>query len=81
MKKSRFNLIPSAGTFFQLADYSQISREPDTEFAAWLTKEHKVAVIPVSVFYQSPPDQHIVRFCFAKHGQTLQEAAERLLEL
>jgi methionine aminotransferase len=81
LKNSRFNLIPSAGTFFQLADYSPISKVPDAEFAAWLTREHKVAVIPVSVFYQQPPEQHIVRFCFAKDDGTLQEAAERLLAL
>jgi methionine aminotransferase len=81
LKNSRFNLVPSAGTFFQLADYSPISKVLDTEFAAWLTREHKVAVIPVSVFYQQPPEQHIVRFCFAKDDGTLQEAAERLLAL
>jgi len=81
MKKSRFDLVPSSGTYFQLADYRAISGEADTEFAARLTKEYKVAVIPVSVFYQHPPDQHIVRFCFAKHDATLQEAAKRLLAL
>jgi methionine aminotransferase len=81
LDNSRFNLIPAAGTFFQLADYSAISEEPDTDFAARLTKEHKVAVIPVSVFYRQPPDQRIVRFCFAKHDATLKEAADRLLAL
>jgi methionine aminotransferase len=81
LDKSRFNMIPTAGTFFQLADYSPISDEPDTEFAARLTREHKVAVIPVSVFYRQPPEQRIIRFCFAKNDGTLREAAERLLAL
>jgi methionine aminotransferase len=81
LSKSRFNIKPSAGTYFQLADYSLISDEPDTEFATRLTRDHKVAVIPVSVFYQQPPDQHIIRFCFAKDDETLKEAAERLLAL
>jgi len=78
LKKSRFNFIPSQGTYFQLADYSALSDEPDTRFARWLTREHQVAVIPVSVFYRQPPDQRIVRFCFAKHDETLERAARKL---
>ena len=81
MNKSRFKMKPSEGSFFQLADYSEISDESDTVFANRLTKEHKVAVIPVSVFYRQPPGQKIVRFCFAKDDDTLREAAQRLVEL
>jgi methionine aminotransferase len=72
---------PSAGTYFQLADYSRISDLPDVEFARWLTSEHGVAVIPISVFYERPPEQRLVRFCFAKHDETLDAAARRLREL
>jgi len=78
MAPSQFKLLPSAGTYFQLADYSAISEKTDTEFAAWLTREYKVATIPVSVFYKQAPDQRVVRFCFAKHDDTLQEATKRL---
>jgi len=81
MAPSQFSLMPSSGTYFQLADYSAISDEADTEFAARLTREHKVAAIPVSVFYKQPPDQRIVRFCFAKHDDTLRDAAARLIDL
>lgn len=81
MQPSAFKLIPSSGTFFQLADYSAISDQSDTEFAARLTREHKVAAIPVSVFYEQAPDQRIVRFCFAKENNTLQLAANRLASL
>ena len=81
LQTSRFRLQPTAGSFFQLADYSAISDEPDTEFAIRLTREAKVAVIPISVFYQHPPKQNVVRFCFAKNEATLRQAAERLLRL
>jgi methionine aminotransferase len=81
MAPSAFKLVPAAGTFFQLADYSAISDEVDTEFAARLTREHRVAAIPVSVFYQDPPNQKVVRFCFAKDNETLEKAAERLIAL
>ena len=81
LEPSRFVCRPAAGTFFQLADYSAISDEPDTAFAARLTREHKVAAIPVSVFYRQPPDQRVVRFCFAKNEETLREATRRLAQV
>jgi methionine aminotransferase len=54
---------------------------PDVEFARWLTIEHGVATIPVSVFYREPPQMRLVRFCFAKENATLDAAAERLRRL
>lgn len=81
MAASRFKVIPSAGTYFQLADYSDISHEPDTEFSARITREFKVGSIPMSVFYKNPPDQHILRFCFAKHGDTLTAAVNNLIKV
>jgi len=43
---------------------------------------HKVTTIPVSAFYRAPDAQasnhHLVRFCFAKEDQTLDEAIRRL---
>jgi len=78
LKPSEFCLTPATGTYFQLLDYSAISGMVDTEFANWLTREHKVAAIPISVFYRQPPDQRVIRLCFAKNDQTLREAAERL---
>jgi len=78
---TRFRALPAAGTYFQLADYGAISDLPDVEFARWLTIEHGVATIPVSVFYADPPDMRLVRFCFAKENATLDAAAERLRRL
>jgi len=72
---SRFKLLPSTGTYFQLADYGDISDMKDTDFANWMTQEKGVAVIPLSPFYQNPPDTRIIRFCFAKQNPTLAEAA------
>jgi methionine aminotransferase len=72
---------PSAGTYFQLADYSAVSDLPDVEFARWLTREIGVAAIPVSVFSASATPAHLVRFCFAKHETTLDAAGERLRRL
>ena len=82
LHESRFRLTPSAGTFFQLVDYSAISNEPDTVLARRWTVEHKIASIPVSVFYQEPPDdQRYLRLCFAKDDATLERAAAVLCKL
>ena len=79
---TKFRPQPAPGTYFQLADYSAISTQRDVDFARWLTIEHGVAVIPISVFYdQPPPDLTLVRFCFAKENATLDAAAERLARL
>lgn len=78
---TKFTFTPAAGTYFQLADYGRISDSPDVEFARWLTIEHGVAVIPISVFYERPPDTRLVRFCFAKGSAMLDAAAHRLREL
>lgn len=81
LAETRFRALPAPGTYFQLADYSEISQQPDVEFARWLTIEHGVATIPVSVFYETPPDIRLVRFCFAKENATLDAAAARLRRL
>jgi methionine aminotransferase len=73
--------VPTAGTYFQLADYSAVSRQPDIEFARALTTEIGVAAIPISVFSASPPGERLVRFCFAKNDATLDAAGERLSRL
>lgn len=78
---TRFRVAPSRGTYFQLADYGAISALPDTEFARRLTTEHGVAVIPISVFYAEAPSATLVRFCFAKEGRTLEDAAARLADV
>lgn len=77
---SRFTFTRTPGTYFQLADYSAIRPDlDDVAMAQWLTREHCVAAIPVSVFSERPdPAQRLVRFCFAKREDTLRQAAEKL---
>ena len=81
MRASRFELLPSAGTYFQLAAYRQISDQPDTDFTRDLIREAGVAAIPVSAFYADRRDDRVIRFCFAKNAETLDAAAERLVRL
>ena len=78
LEGSRFKVLPCHGTYFQLLDYSEITKIPDTEFAEKLTKENKIASIPVSVFYSASIDKKVLRFCFAKTDETIIEAANIL---
>jgi len=82
LSTTRFRPLESAGSFFLIADYRQISTLPEAEFARQLTVDHKVTTIPMSAFYQAPDapssNHHLVRFCFAKADQTLQDAIARL---
>lgn len=85
LQDTRFRVLPCPGTFFLLADYREISDLPEAEFSIWMTKTHGVTVIPVSAFYADPasPDSNhgIIRFCFAKKEQTLNEAIARLRKI
>ena len=78
LEGSRFELLPSDGTYFQLARYDKINDLPDTEFARWLTIEKGVAVIPVSAFMPDGTDHGLIRFCFAKNETTLAAAGAKL---
>lgn len=83
--KTRFKPLESHGTFFLLADYSQISNQSESEFSIWLAQHHGVVVIPVSAFYAestaSNANHSIVRFCFAKKDTTLESALDRLMRI
>ncbi|MEJ7779049.1 MAG: aminotransferase class I/II-fold pyridoxal phosphate-dependent enzyme [Daejeonella sp.] len=78
MKGTRFDLLTCSGSYFQSVQYSRISDEKDTDLAMRLITEFGVASIPVSAFYHRRSDHHVLRFCFAKKQETLEEAVYRL---
>ena len=78
LKNSRWKIIPTHGTYFILLDYSEISDEPEFDFAVRLTKEYGVASIPLSSFYHDGFEQRCLRFCFAKKEETLRQAVNIL---
>ncbi|WP_432239240.1 pyridoxal phosphate-dependent aminotransferase [Herbaspirillum robiniae] len=81
LKNTRFELLPSEGTYFQCVKYGAISDLSEAEFCKWLTTEIGVAAIPVSAFYNTPKESGIVRFCYAKKDETLRLALDRLAKL
>tara|TARA_Y100000815_G_C13287857_1_gene479547 strand:+ start:172 stop:1314 length:1143 start_codon:yes stop_codon:yes gene_type:complete len=81
ISQSRFKFTPSKGTYFQVLDYSEITDEHDVDFAKRLTKEFKIASIPMSVFNEQGKDDKVLRFCFAKTDETLVKASEILCKI
>ena len=81
INNSRFRALPCKGTYFQMLDYSLISKESDMDFAKRLIVESKVASIPTSSFYHDGDDHKVLRFCFAKRDETLEKAAEILCKI
>jgi methionine aminotransferase len=75
---SRFELLPSAGSFFMLARFGAFSDESDSDFVLRLIRESRVATIPLSAFYSDGTDNRIIRLSFAKDDDTLREGARRL---
>lgn len=77
LRNSRFHFTPSQGTYFQNLNYSAIRPDlDDVEMCKFLAEQHGIVAIPVSVFYQqSPENLRLIRFCFAKKDETLEQAS------
>jgi methionine aminotransferase len=78
---SRFKLLDVPGGYFQLVDYTAIRDTDDINFSEWLVLEGGVAGIPLTPFYETPPQSRLLRLCFAKSDATMEAAAERLCKL
>ncbi len=78
LRGSRLTLVPSSGTYFQLVDYGAITDKQDSQYARELTMTRGLAAIPISAFYERPPQTTLLRFCFAKDAATLDRATEIL---
>ena len=81
LAKSKFKVYPCEGTYFLILDYRSISVKTDVEFCEDLVVNYGVGAIPISVFYEKPPEQQIIRLCFAKKDETLIKAMDVLCKI
>jgi aspartate/methionine/tyrosine aminotransferase len=73
------NTLPISGSYFLMADISELEFPNDVEFCRFLATVIGVAAIPPSAFYAQPETAPLLaRFCFAKKDETLIAAGERL---
>jgi aminotransferase len=77
--RAGFRCFPPAGAYYVMADVSGLTRQDATAFALELVRDPGVAVVPGPSFFSRAGDgSTLVRFCFCKRDETLDEAARRL---
>nr|MBA3812531.1 aminotransferase class I/II-fold pyridoxal phosphate-dependent enzyme [Caulobacteraceae bacterium] len=79
LRREGFAVLPSEGTYFLNVDLAASGvADDDMAFCLMAVKEAGVAAIPISAFYETDPVTSIMRLCFAKRDETLDEGARRL---
>ncbi len=73
-----FDVLPTSGGYFVVADVAGLSGEDDVEFCRWMVERAGVAAIPLSAFYDQAPPRSLVRFAFCKREAVLDAALARL---
>lgn len=80
LNEANLPTLPIGGSYFLMADVSQLPHATDVEFCRWLVAEKGVAAVPPSAFYVDASTAPLLaRFCFAKRLDTISEAGRRLL--
>jgi aminotransferase len=69
-----------AGAYYVLADVSSIDGATAAEKARHLLKQTGVAAVAGSAFFRKGKGENLLRFCFAKKDDELNEACRRLRE-
>ena len=79
LRAEGFSVLPSRGTYFLNVDLAASGiAEADMDFCLRAVKEAGVTAIPISAFYEEAPVTHLIRLCFSKRDETLDEGARRL---
>ncbi|MDX1606072.1 MAG: aminotransferase [Candidatus Competibacterales bacterium] len=79
LERLGFGVLPSAGSYFLNADIRPLGfADTDMDFCRRITVEAGVTAVPVSAFYSAARIDHLVRFCFCKRPDVLEEALVRL---
>jgi aminotransferase len=69
------------GAYYVLADVSRLPGTTSKAKAMYLLDKTGVASVPGKAFYHGSTGENLVRFCFAKMDQELDNACERLQKL
>ncbi|MHB8765104.1 MAG: pyridoxal phosphate-dependent aminotransferase [Deferrisomatales bacterium] len=79
LEKAGFRCFAPEGAYYVMADTSAVTAKDDTAFAMELVQHAGVAVVPGSSFFADKAlGRRLIRFCFCKQDETLDEAARRL---
>ena len=78
LSKLGFAALACEGTYFLTADIRGLTNESDRVFCERLVREAGVALIPLSVFFESGKPDHLVRFAFCKKRSVIEDVLARL---
>lgn len=81
LEHAGFDVLPCEGTYFITVDIRSVGASDDAAFCREITKEAKVAAVPLSAFYhpsQTGAPRSYARFCFCKKKHVLEEASAQL---
>ncbi len=74
-----FRCFPPSGAYYVMTDISGFRFPDDVSFARRLIEDAGVAAVPGSSFFNNLGDgSRLIRFCFCKKYETLEEAGRRL---
>lgn len=77
-----FRCFVPRGAYYVMTDISAFGFPDDVTFVRHLIENARVAAVPGSSFFNDPGDgARMVRFCFCKKHETLEEAGARLKKL
>ena len=79
LRGSKYKFTPTEGSWFQLVDFSEVSKESDRDFCLRLAKEFGVAAYPMSAYYHDKTKTSVIRICFARQDETIREGVRRML--
>ncbi|MEO1242852.1 MAG: aminotransferase [Pseudomonadota bacterium] len=81
LEHAGFDVMPCEGTYFITVDIRSVGASDDAAFCREITKEAKVAAVPLSAFYhpsQTGAPRSYARFCFCKKKHVLEDASAQL---
>ena len=78
LSDTSFELLPVKSGMFQPVKFPNEEGLSDKDFALKLIKEYGVAGVPLSAYLHDHSNYGIVRFCFARPQEVLDEAAQKL---
>ncbi len=82
LEPAGFRCFKPYGAYYVMTDISGFGFKDDLTFVRHMIHNAGVAGVPGSSFFSNPADgAHLVRFCFCKKDETLDEAGVRLRKL
>jgi aspartate/methionine/tyrosine aminotransferase len=80
LREAGFVTLDAASTYFLCVDLAASGIDADNEtFAASAVEQAGVAVVPLSPFAEDDPPRHLIRLCFSKRDETIDQGVAAMV--